>query len=144
MSERGTEEEWPLKIGNPLTVGGHLVSTPGKCCKVRGYSLNQCGERSIGAHSRLSRKGIMFGNEGLMQDEEQKLQAFSVWPCIRSFCSQRRFCRDEMSSGRRDRHTASQQRQLRFQRQSNAVLGKCDLRYNMSYKECNRLIMRGP
>lgn len=26
-SDGGTEE-WPLKIGNPLQVGGHLMSTP--------------------------------------------------------------------------------------------------------------------
>lgn len=30
----------------------------------------------------------MFGNKGLMQDEEKKVQAFFIWPEISSFSSQ--------------------------------------------------------
>ena len=48
-------------------------------------------EREAVECSRLSGKGIMFENEGLMQDEEQKVQAFYIWSELSSFSSQTEF-----------------------------------------------------
>lgn len=39
-----------------------------------------------------------------MWDEEQKVQAFFIWPEISNFCSQKSSWRDKISSGRKGAH----------------------------------------
>ena len=80
--------------------------------------------------SRLSGKGIVFENEGLMQDEEQKVQAFYVWPELSSFSSQSSW-RDEISSGRKgtdmqsaEADRASETKKKKMQSRVNAIYSK--------------------
>lgn len=63
---------------------------------------------------------MVSGNEGPLPDEEQKVQAFFIWPEISSFCSQKSSCRDEISSGRKGTDTQPAEAD-EFPRPKNAV-----------------------
>ena len=92
--------------------------------KWRSYNLWISVEREAVECSRLSGKGIVFENEGLMQDEEQKVQAFYVWPELSSFSSQSSW-RDEISSGRKgtDMQSAEADRASETKKKKKCSLG---------------------
>lgn len=122
-SEQGTESQMASGSRKSIENGRPPCRHPQQILLSEGVKTSELVRRGKQQSAAGSQgKDIVPGNQSLMQDEEQKRQAFFIWPEISSFCSQKSSWRDKISSGRKGTHAQPAEAE-EFLRQKKCSLG---------------------